>query len=66
MEGFRKDLEHLINRYNMERLSDTPDFILADYLLDCLVVFDRIVKKRDEWYGKTLHSINVNLLKKDA
>ena len=34
-EGFRKELACLINRYSRENGSDTPDFILADYLDGC-------------------------------
>ena len=49
--AFRKELEHLINRHCMENGSDTPDFMLADYLSDCLVAFDKAVRIRDDWYG---------------
>ena len=50
MSTFRKDLESLINRYSIENGSDTPDFILADYLNDCLQAFDKAVVLRHEWY----------------
>ena len=49
---FRKELEHLINRYSKENGSDTPDFILADYLGNCLDNFDTIVSARERWYGR--------------
>lgn len=49
---FRKDLESLINRHSMENGSNTPDFMLADYLTACLVNFDRIVSAREKWYGR--------------
>jgi hypothetical protein len=47
---FRQDLEAAINRNSMENGSDTPDFILADYLMDCLDNFDRTVSRRTKWY----------------
>lgn len=47
--SFRKDLEHLINCNSLEEGSNTPDFILADYLADCLEAFDRAVQRREEW-----------------
>lgn len=47
---FRTELEHIINRNSKENGSDTPDFILAEYLADCLVAFDKAVTKRTEWY----------------
>lgn len=45
---FRERLEDLINCYNIENGSDTPDFILAEYLVSCLEAFDKAVKKRAE------------------
>jgi hypothetical protein len=49
---FRADIEHLINRHSMENGSDTPDFILATYLCDCLEAFDKAAKHREAWYGR--------------
>lgn len=49
---FRAELEHIINRSSMENGSNTPDFILAEYLADCLAAFDKAVNRRAEWYGR--------------
>lgn len=49
---FRKKLQSLINEVSKENGSDTPDFILAEYLNDCLVAFDRAVVARERWYGR--------------
>jgi hypothetical protein len=35
----------------VENGSDTPDFILARFLADCLEAFDSAVRTRDDWYG---------------
>lgn len=48
---FRKELEGFINSHSMENGSDTPDFILAEYLQGCLVMFDKAVNQRTKWYG---------------
>lgn len=48
---FRSELENLINSHSMENESDTPDFILADYLLDSLAAFDKAVRCRHEWHA---------------
>ena len=48
---FRRDLESLLNKHSREKGSDTPDFVLATYLLGCLTTFDVAVKSRDQWYG---------------
>ena len=44
-KNFRNDLRDLINLHNMERGSNTPDFILAEYLINCLEAFDNAIKK---------------------
>ncbi len=48
---FRDELQDLINRHSMENGSNTPDFILADYVRDCLTAYDAAVLRRDRWYG---------------
>lgn len=50
-QTFRKELESLINRHSKENGSNTPDFILAEYLSSCLEAFDRAVKARQAWKG---------------
>lgn len=47
---FRKELESLINRHSMENGSNTPDFILAEYLTSCLSAYDKAISWRDRWY----------------
>ena len=49
---FRKDLETLINSHSVENGSNTPDFMLADYLMNCLEVWEETVNKREKWYGR--------------
>lgn len=50
--SFMEELRALINRHSAENGSDTPDFLLAAYLYDCLVAFDRTVRDRERWYGR--------------
>lgn len=47
---FRAELETLINRHSKENGSATPDFILADYMADCLDAYDKAVTRRTEWH----------------
>ena len=49
-ENFYLELEQLINKYSMENNSDTPDFLLADYLMECLEVYSHAIKNRDTYY----------------
>lgn len=57
--GFRADLETLINRYSRENGSNTPDFILADYLNDCLAAWDKGVTAREKWYGRAPEPVEI-------
>ena len=47
-----KELEIVINRHSAENGSDTPDFILAHYLMMCLDAFDATINWREQWYGR--------------
>jgi hypothetical protein len=51
MTDFKRELTTLLNRYSIENDSDTPDFILAEYILKSLEAFETATKIRDEWYG---------------
>lgn len=50
---FKRELKSLINRYNRESISNTPDFILAEYLMVCLDNFETMVNVRTVWYGES-------------
>ncbi|MFA5431212.1 MAG: hypothetical protein WC329_08645 [Candidatus Omnitrophota bacterium] len=54
MSEFKKELEQFINRHNVESGSNTPDWILAQYLAACLDAFDTTTRMRDAWYGVEL------------
>lgn len=46
----KRELTTLLNRTSRENKSDTPDFLLAEFMLGCLESFERATKKRDKWY----------------
>ena len=48
----RDDLASILNRYSRDNGSNTPDFILAQYLANCLDAFDIAVQKRAQWFGR--------------
>ena len=50
--SLRDDINAAINRHSRENASDTPDFILAEYLVACLDAFDQAVRQREKWYGR--------------
>lgn len=45
---FTYELEQLINRHSMENGSNTPDFILAQYLVSCLRAFNVAIERRTQ------------------
>jgi hypothetical protein len=53
VDNLRVEIEHLLNSFSAEGGSDTPDFILAAYLTDCLDAFDKATLARRRWYGGT-------------
>lgn len=48
----QKELSELLNRHSEENRSDTPDFILAAYLINCLNAYNSAVNAREKWYGR--------------
>lgn len=51
-DKLRQELTSLLNRYSVENLSDTPDFILAVFMLNCLAAFNEAQRGRQKWYGQ--------------
>jgi len=50
-DEFKIKLAELINTYGLEGGSDTPDYVLADYLIVCLTAFNVATKERKSWYS---------------
>ena len=50
MDEFQIDLEALINKHGLEDGSNTPDFILAEFLVNCLQAFNLACEHRRKWY----------------
>lgn len=49
---FQREVERLINRASRENESNTPDYILAQYLMGCLQTFETAVRQREAWYAR--------------
>lgn len=52
MTELEKEIQRAINRHSAENASNTPDFILAQFLAQCLAAFDTAVQQRETWYGR--------------
>jgi hypothetical protein len=51
---FVAELRELINRHSVENGSNTPDYMLADYLVKCLDTWEHFTILRERWYGAQL------------
>lgn len=47
----REDITRVLARHSVENVSDTPDFILAQFLLRSLVAGEELIKARHAWWG---------------
>lgn len=45
-------LSAALNRFSAENPSNTPDWILAQFLLGCLAAWNQGVQQRETWYGR--------------
>lgn len=51
-DSLQSEIEAAINRRSAENGSNTPDFILARYLIRCLAAWNEGVTERERWYGR--------------
>lgn len=49
-DNLRRELVSILNKHSRENYSDTPDYVLADYLIGCLKAFENGVNQRNEFY----------------
>lgn len=50
--SFIDELKVLINKHSLENGSDTPNFILANFIAESIKAFDVSVVEREKWYGR--------------
>lgn len=50
MGNLKDELTALLNKFSVENESDTPDFILAEFMIKCLESFKAATNKRTDWY----------------
>jgi len=49
-DRLRAKFSEILNAESVEGGSNTPDFILAAYLVGCLIAFEEAVKQRDSFF----------------
>ncbi len=53
-----KKLADLINCVSRENDSNTPDFLLSEFMMKCLCAFELVSNRREVWYGVHLDILN--------
>lgn len=53
-DTLKEELAALLNRHSRENASNTPDFILAEFMLTSLAAFEHASRQREEWFGRSL------------
>ena len=46
--GLMQEIQEAINRASRENESSTPDFVLAEYLMNCLNAYEVAVNRREQ------------------
>lgn len=52
-EELKKEIETILNKASRENESNTPDFILAEYMMQCLNAAENLINNRESWYGRS-------------
>ena len=52
------ELAGLINSESRENDSNTPDYILSEFMMNCLDAFELASNKREVWFGVELDILN--------
>lgn len=50
--SLERELIKLVNSESAENESNTPDWILGQYLMSCLRAFNRATQQRETWHGR--------------
>lgn len=53
-DKLKDELTALLNKHCRENASNTPDFILAEFMLTSLAAFEHASRSREKWYDRTL------------
>ena len=51
-KSLKEELTESIKKHSRESGCNTPDFILAEYLMGCLEAFEKATNTRTGWFGK--------------
>lgn len=55
-ETLKRDLSKIMNIYGIDTECSTPDYILAEYLIDCLKSYKKLDNANRTWHGLSIES----------
>ena len=61
-DDLANELKGILNAASRENASETPDFILAEYMLSCLEAFETGVRAREEWHGREVKQLEADAI----
>ena len=61
LSAVAEEIRVVLNRYSAEAPSGTPDYILANYLIDCLKAFNEAVSLRAVWRGEPIEQMVLHI-----
>lgn len=50
-DSLAEEIRQVLNRASRENESNTPDYLLAEYLMSCLEAGENLIVSRDSWYN---------------
>lgn len=50
---FEKELTVLLNRFSIDTKCQTPDFLLAEFLVRNINLYALVIDERERWFGRT-------------
>ena len=51
-EALTREISSVLNKYIQENRSNTPDYMLAEFMLGCLNVYENTISKREVWFNR--------------
>jgi len=51
-KDLKDDLAELLNQHSMEQASETPDYVLAEYMLGCLYTYEKAIVGKELFWDK--------------
>lgn len=61
IDNFRKELTDLINKYSMENESNTADYVISGYLIECLNVYNQTMQSRQKSFMLPIDNTNLGV-----